>query len=61
MKNNKPAGWFWIPTDDNLALLNIMHLAYVGNQIITVTAGETLNKRCDPETESQSPLVFEKS
>jgi hypothetical protein len=48
-KDNKPTGWFWIPTDDNLVLLTVMHSDYVSGGIITEKAGMTANKQCDLE------------
>jgi len=59
-KDNKPTGWFWIPTDDNFVLLTVMHSDYVGGGIVTEKAGMTANKRCDLEDVCPVPLVLEK-
>jgi hypothetical protein len=59
-KDNKPTGWFWIPTDDNLCLLTVMHGAYVGDGLVTEKAGITANKRHGFEDVCPVPLVLEK-
>jgi hypothetical protein len=59
-KDNKPTGWFWIPTDDNLGLLSVMLGEYVGSGIVTEKAGMTANKRCGFEDVCPVPLVLKK-
>jgi len=56
-KNNKPVGWFWIPTDPNLL---VMHSTYVGGAGIPLTAGRTKNTRVDPNIVRASLLLLHK-
>lgn len=58
-KNKKPTGWFWIPTDDALAIFHNMHFVYVGKEFSSEKTGETANERLDPETVCPFPVVLE--
>lgn len=60
-KDSKPTGWFWIPTDENLILLTIMHNVYVGGESVPETAGMTANRQCDLKDVCPVLLVLEKS
>jgi hypothetical protein len=59
-KASKPVGWFWLPIDSVLNVLNDMHAVYVGDEFILPKAGKTANQRVDPQTVCASPLSLSK-